>query len=113
MSTTHYRELKSYAETTEGVMNASCEFDTETLAPTYKLITGRPGSSNAFVISRKLGLAKHILENARTRMSTDELRYEELLSKAEEDAKRAEDLAKENDALNAELKAQKARLEEP
>ena len=93
-------------------MNASCEFDTETLAPTYKLITGRPGSSNAFVISRKLGLAKHILENARTRMSTDELRYEELLSKAEEDAKRAEDLAKENDALNAELKAQKARLEE-
>ena len=112
MSTTHYRELKSYAETTEGVMNASCEFDTETLAPTYKLITGRPGSSNAFVISRKLGLAKHILENARTRMSTDELRYEELLSKAEEDAKRAEDLAKENDALNAELKAQKARLEE-
>ena len=102
MSTTHYRELKGYAETTEGVMNASCEFDTETLAPTYKLITGRPGSSNAFVISSKLGLAKHILENAKSRMSSDELNYEE----------RATALASENDRLNIELKAEKARLEE-
>jgi DNA mismatch repair protein MutS2 len=112
MSTTHYRELKGYAETTEGVMNASCEFDTETLAPTYKLITGRPGSSNAFVISRKLGLAKHILDNARTMMSSDELRYEELLAKAEEESKRAQTLAEENDRLNVELRAEKARLEE-
>ena len=112
MSTTHYRELKSYAETTEGVMNASCEFDTETLAPTYKLITGRPGSSNAFVISSKLGLSKHILENAKSRMSTDELRYEELLAKAEEETKRAQSLAEENDRLNMEIKAEKARLEE-
>ena len=112
MSTTHYRELKSYAETTEGVMNASCEFDTETLAPTYKLITGRPGSSNAFVISSKLGLARHILDNARSRMSTDELRYEELLAKAEEETKRAQTLAEENNRLNVELKAEKARLED-
>ena len=112
MSTTHYRELKSYAETTEGVMNASCEFDTETLAPTYKLITGRPGSSNAFVISRKLGLAKHILDNARSRMSSDELLYEELLAKAEEESKRAQTLAEENDRLNIELRAEKTRLEE-
>ena len=112
MSTTHYRELKSYAETTEGVMNASCEFDTETLAPTYKLITGRPGSSNAFVISSKLGLAKHILENAKSRMSGDELRYEELLAKAEEETKKAQNLAEENGRLNIELKAEKARLEE-
>ena len=112
MSTTHYRELKGYAETTEGVMNASCEFDTETLAPTYKLITGRPGSSNAFVISRKLGLAKHILDNAKARMSTDELQYEELLAKAEEESKRAQNLAAENDRLNIELRAEKARLEE-
>ena len=112
MSTTHYRELKGYAETTEGVMNASCEFDTETLAPTYKLITGRPGSSNAFVISRKLGLAKHILDNAKTRMSTDELRYEELLAKAEEESKRAQILAEENDRLNIELKNEKQHLEE-
>ena len=112
MSTTHYRELKGYAETTVGVMNASCEFDTETLAPTYKLITGRPGSSNAFVISRKLGLAKHILDNAKTRMSSDELRYEELLAKAEEESKRAQTLAEENDRLNVELRAEKARLEE-
>ena len=112
MSTTHYRELKGYAETTEGVMNASCEFDTETLAPTYKLITGRPGSSNAFVISRKLGLAKHILDNAKARMTTDELHYEELLAKAEEESKRAQNLAEENDRLNIELKAEKQRLEE-
>ena len=112
MATTHYRELKGYAEVTEDVMNASCEFDTETLAPTYKLITGRPGSSNAFVISSKLGLAKHILDNARSRMSSDELNYEALLAKAEEEAKRATELAAENDRLNVELKAQKSRLEE-
>ena len=112
MSTTHYRELKGYAETTEGVMNASCEFDTETLAPTYKLITGRPGSSNAFVISRKLGLAKHILDNAKSRMSSDELNYEALIAKAEEESKRAQTLAEENDRLNIELRAEKTRLEE-
>ena len=112
MSTTHYRELKGYAETTEGVMNASCEFDTETLAPTYKLITGRPGSSNAFVISSKLGLSKTILENAKARMSTDELQYEELLAKAEEEAKKAKNLADENERLNRDLKAQMAKLEE-
>ena len=112
MSTTHYRELKGYAETTEGVMNASCEFDTETLAPTYKLITGRPGSSNAFVISSKLGLARHIIDNAKSRMSSDELKYEELLAKAEEQTKKAQSLAAENDRLNIELKSEKARLEE-
>jgi len=112
MSTTHYRELKGYAESTAGVMNASCEFDTETLAPTYKLITGRPGSSNAFVISSKLGLDKNILDNARARMSSDELQYEELLAKAEEQTKKALELASENERLNIELKAQKARLEE-
>ena len=112
MSTTHYRELKGYAETTEGVMNASCEFDTETLAPTYKFITGRPGSSNAFVISSKLGLARHILDNAKARMSIDELQYEELLANAEKESKRAQSLAEENDRLNIQLKAEKARLEE-
>ena len=112
MSTTHYRELKGYAETTDGVMNASCEFDTETLAPTYKLITGRPGSSNAFVISSKLGLARHIIDNAKSRMSSDELQYEELLAKAEEQTKKAQVLAAENDRLNIELKSEKARLEE-
>lgn len=110
MSTTHYRELKSYAETTDGVMNASCEFDTETLAPTYRLITGRPGSSNAFVISSKLGLSKNILEAAKSRMSSDELKYEALIAKAEEDTKRAAILVEENDRLNVELKAEKERL---
>lgn len=112
MSTTHYRELKAYAEVTEGVMNASCEFDTETLAPTYRLITGRPGSSNAFVISSKLGLSKSILESAKSRMSSDELNYEALIAKAEEDSKKAALLLAENDRLNIELKAEKDRLEE-
>ena len=112
MATTHYRELKGYAETTQGVMNASCEFDTETLAPTYKLITGRPGSSNAFVISSKLGLSKNILDAARSRMSSDELNYEALLAKAEEETKKAQVLAEENERLNIDLKAEKARLEE-
>ena len=112
MATTHYRELKGYAEVTEGVMNASCEFDTETLAPTYKLITGRPGSSNAFVISSKLGLARHILDNARSRMSSDELNYEALIAKAEEETRKAQTLAEENDRLNIELRAEKKRLEE-
>ncbi len=112
MSTTHYRELKAYAEVTEGVMNASCEFDTETLAPTYRLITGRPGSSNAFVISSKLGLSKSILEAAKSRMSSDELNYEALIAKAEEDSKKAALLLAENDRLNIELKAEKDRLEE-
>ncbi len=112
MATTHYKELKSYAVETEGVMNASCEFDTETLAPTYRLIIGRPGSSNAFVISKRLGIPVHILDNARNNLSSEEISYENLLAKAEQDAKAAADALKENERLKSELSVAAKALEE-
>ncbi len=112
MATTHYKELKSYAVETEGVMNASCEFDTETLAPTYRLIIGRPGSSNAFVISKRLGLPERVLNSAKENLSTEEIAYETLLAKAEQDAKAAADALKENEKLKAELSAAAKALEE-
>ncbi|MCR4688754.1 MAG: endonuclease MutS2 [Saccharofermentans sp.] len=112
MATTHYRELKSYAIDTEGVMNASCEFDTETLAPTYRLIIGRPGSSNAFVISKKLGLSSAILESARSKLTSEEISYEQLIAKAEEDSKLAEQSRQEAEKLKLELEQAKKALEE-
>lgn len=112
MATTHYKELKSYAVETEGVMNASCEFDTETLAPTYRLIIGRPGSSNAFVISKRLGLPERVLNSAKENLSTEEIAYETLLAKAEQDAKAAADALKENERLKAELSSAAKALEE-
>ena len=112
MATTHYKELKSYAVETKGVMNASCEFDTETLAPTYRLIIGRPGSSNAFVISKRLGLPERVLNSAKENLSTEEIAYETLLAKAEQDAKAAADALKENEKLKAELSEAAKALEE-
>lgn len=80
-STTHYAELKSFALSTQGVMNASCEFDVETLKPTYKLIIGTPGKSNAFAISEKLGLDPQIISNATRMISGDDRRFEEVIEK--------------------------------
>ncbi len=82
-STTHYAELKAYALETPGVCNASCEFDVNTLKPTYKLIIGTPGKSNAFAISEKLGLPSRILHKAREQVSSDNRRFEDVIEKLE------------------------------
>jgi DNA mismatch repair protein MutS2 len=82
-ATTHYAEIKAYALETEGVTNASCEFDVETLSPTYRLIIGAPGKSNAFAISRKLGISEDVIEAAGNRISSDDKRFEKVIEELE------------------------------
>ena len=96
-ATTHYTELKTYAMNTEGVCNASCEFDVETLRPTYKLVIGAPGKSNAFAISQKLGLPTRIVDNANTYVASENREMEKILGEldaARQAAERERDEAK-------------------
>ncbi|MBP5493340.1 MAG: endonuclease MutS2 [Clostridiales bacterium] len=111
VATTHYKELKAYAVEQEGVENACCEFDTETLSPTYRLMIGLPGVSNAFVISRKLGLPGSIIDSAQSILSEESLKVEELLSSAERHNRESEKLQKEIRDMRDYVKKQSEDLE--
>ncbi|MDW5298872.1 MAG: endonuclease MutS2 [Sedimentibacter sp.] len=100
-ATTHYSELKLYALNTEGVINGSVEFNVETLSPTYKLLIGVPGKSNAFEISKKLGLNDYIIEKARKTIETDKVEFEDALKQIEDNRIYIEEKRREIDRLDA------------
>ena len=111
LATTHYSELKLFALTTDGVKNASCEFDVKTLQPTYKLLIGIPGKSNAFAISRRLGLSDAIIERANTVLSDENIRFEDVIGELELSRVKASRDAEENARMKRELKDLREELE--
>ena len=118
-ATTHYAELKVYAMTTKGVENASCEFDVETLAPTYRVLIGIPGKSNAFAISRRLGLPGYIIQKAADRIDAENVRFEDVLSQLdlqrqamEKEKEKAAQLRREMEEDRAQAEEYRARIEE-
>ena len=112
VATTHYAELKLYAMRTKGVINASCEFDVETLRPTYKLLIGIPGKSNAFAISRKLGLSEEILKEADDLVDKSDKDFEDVLSQLEKQRQQMESARQEAERLRQETAKIKQQNEE-
>lgn len=111
IATTHYNELKKYALSTEGVENGSMEFNVNTLSPTYKLLIGVPGKSNAFEISRKLGLSEDLIDRAGQLLEKGDIEFEDVLSAIEKDKQRAEAERDEAILLNISMKKQKEDIE--
>lgn len=105
MATTHYSELKVYALSTDGVENACCEFNVETLSPTYRLLIGIPGKSNAFAISSKLGLDENIIEDAKSRINDNDLDFEDLIASLESQRQTIEKEQLEINSYKAEIES--------
>ncbi|NLB82569.1 MAG: endonuclease MutS2, partial [Clostridiaceae bacterium] len=119
IATTHYSEIKMYALSAEGVENASCEFDINSLRPTYRLLTGIPGKSNAFAISKRLGLPDYIIKSAGEHLTEESIRFEDVISDLEKNKKKTEqELTKANvylreiEDLKAQIELQKDKLEQ-